>query len=44
MLRRAGDTARTTALIVNDVAVHDKDMPIKPPEMISASVPCAAAM
>ena len=44
MLRRSSETARTHALIANDVAVHDKATPINPPEMISASAPWAAAM
>ncbi len=43
-LRRAGETARTHAVIANDVAVHDKATPRRPPETISASAPCAAAM
>ena len=44
MLRRSAETARTTAVIANDVAVHDRATPINPPEMISASAPWAAAM
>jgi hypothetical protein len=44
MLRRCSETARTTAVIVNDVAVHDRATPINRPEMISASAPWAATM
>ena len=44
LLRRAAETARTHAVIANDVAVHDKATPMKPPETISASAPWAAAM
>ena len=43
-LRRAGETARTHAVIANDVAVHDKATPMRPPETIRASAPWAAAM
>ena len=28
--------------MASDVAVHDSAMPIKPPEMINSSAPCAA--
>ena len=36
-LRRFCETARTHAVMANEVAVHDKATPIKPPEMISAT-------
>ncbi len=44
LLRRASETARMHAVIAKDVAVQDNAIPIKPPETMSASAPCATAM
>ena len=39
LVRRSGETARTQAVIANEVAVQDSATPISPPETISASAP-----
>jgi len=43
-LRRASETARATAVIASEEAMHDKATPISAPETISAGTPPAAAM